>query len=309
MTPALKSFVEQYTHRVNQHLTQKMPTAPEGGDHLLAAMSYSLLNGGKRIRPLLAYAAAEAICGISAATDRAACALECIHAYSLIHDDLPAMDDDDLRRGQATCHVAFDEATAILAGDALQSLAFEILVDGTDSLANDIPENNSPKDDNQVTLALVRELGQAAGARGMVAGQAMDLAAVSQQLSLPQLEQMHRHKTGALIEASVVMGGLSGGSPTTRQLQALRTYAQAIGLAFQVQDDILDITVETDLLGKRQGADVERNKPTYVALLGLEGARRKAHELHDRALEALTTFDKRADHLRDLAAYIVERGA
>jgi geranylgeranyl diphosphate synthase type II len=299
MTPALTSFVEHYTRRVNQQLVQNLSPAPTGGEHLLAAMRYSLLNGGKRIRPVLTYASAEAIGSIGILTDRAACALECVHAYSLIHDDLPAMDDDDLRRGEATCHIAFDEATAILAGDALQSLAFEILAEAAPGADQDA----------ELILTLVRELGHAAGATGMVAGQAIDLAAVSQQLTLEQLEHMHRHKTGALIEASVVMGALSGGLPTEQQLRALRNYAQAIGLAFQVQDDILDVTVETGLLGKRQGADRERNKPTYVALLGLDHARRKARELHDQALQALETFDSRADHLRDLASYIIERGA
>ncbi len=302
MTPALTSFLEHYTRRVNQQLVQNLPPAPAGGEHLLAAMNYSLLNGGKRIRPILAYASAEVVGTIGPLTDRAACALECIHAYSLIHDDLPAMDDDDLRRGEATCHIAFDEATAILAGDALQSLAFEIL-------ANAAPDADlGPGQSADLILALVRELGRAAGASGMVAGQAIDLAAVSRQLTLEQLEHMHRHKTGALIEASVVMGALSGGQPTTQQLDALRMYAQAIGLAFQVQDDILDVTVETGLLGKRQGADRERNKPTYVALLGLDHARSKARELHDQALQALETFDGRADHLRDMASFIVERG-
>lgn len=295
MTPALKTFTEQYTRRVNDHLVQHFDDISHlnnGSERLFAAMQYSLLNGGKRIRPVLTYASAAAICQVTNATDRAACAVECIHAYSLIHDDLPAMDDDDLRRGKATCHIAFDEATAILAGDALQCMAFEILTTAADPTA----------------LPLVRELAKAAGARGMVAGQAIDLAAVDHQLTLPQLENMHRHKTGALIEASVMMGALSCGNVSPQQLEALRTYARAIGLAFQVHDDILDVTVETGVLGKRQGADQERNKPTYVALLGLDGARGKARELHDQALQALAGFDAHADPLRDLAAYIVERG-
>lgn len=296
MTPALSTFIEQHTQRVNRHLAQYLDTMTHcgnGNERLLAAMQYSLLNGGKRIRPVLAYASAAAVCGdATEATDSAACAVECIHAYSLIHDDLPAMDDDDLRRGKATCHIAFDEATAILAGDALQCMAFEVLA------AIATPE----------ALPLVRELARAAGARGMVAGQAIDLAAVDQQLTLAQLENMHRHKTGALIEASVVMGAISCGGASHQQLEALRTYSRAVGLAFQVHDDILDVTVDTGVLGKRQGADQQRNKPTYVALLGLEGARRKARELQEQALQALAGFDAKANPLRDLGAYIVERG-
>lgn len=298
MTPALRAFVEQYTQRTNQELTRTIDALDpsDASDRLFAAMRYSLLNGGKRIRPVLTYASATAVAGVGELTDRAACAVECIHAYSLIHDDLPAMDDDDLRRGKPTCHIAFDEATAILAGDALQSLAFEILA-GAETSGSE-----------SAILALVQELGRAAGARGMVGGQAIDLAAVSQQLTLQQLEHMHRRKTGALIEASVAMGALSGGEVPADKLEALRAYARAIGLAFQVQDDILDVTVETGVLGKRQGADQERDKPTYVALLGLDEARRKARELHDQALDALSGFDAKATVLRNMAAYIVERG-
>jgi geranylgeranyl diphosphate synthase type II len=296
MTPSLKAFIEHYAQHVDTQLLHRLDTIDSGdkSDRLFAAMRYSLLDGGKRIRPVLVYAGASAVGNVRETTDRAACAVECIHAYSLVHDDLPAMDDDDLRRGKPTCHVAFDEATAILAGDALQNLAFEILANGADN-------------EHGVSLALVRELGRAAGARGMVAGQAIDLAAVDQTLTLEQLEHMHRHKTGALIEASVVMGALSSGMASPEQIEALRVYARAIGLAFQVHDDILDVTVETTVLGKRQGADQERNKPTYVALLGLEEAQRKARELHEQALQALSGFDARADHLRHMASYIVER--
>lgn len=301
MTPTLSAFIEQHTRRIDQQLAQSLPHLSAGGERLLAAMRYSLLQGGKRIRPILAYAGAAAVGEITTCTDRAASALECIHAYSLIHDDLPVMDDDDLRRGEPTCHIAFDEATAVLAGDALQSLAFELLTDATDT--------GSSGYNAYTALALVRELGKAAGARGMVLGQAIDLGAVSQQLSLEQLEHMHSHKTGALIEASVVMGAISGGVPTDGQLTCLRTYAQAIGLAFQVQDDILDVTAATAVLGKRQGADQQRNKPTYTTLLGLEAAQAKAFELRDQALLALQEFDDKADHLRHLADYIVERGS
>ncbi|WP_111642697.1 (2E,6E)-farnesyl diphosphate synthase [Marinimicrobium alkaliphilum] len=262
---------------------------------LLSAMRYALLNGGKRVRPLLVYAAARALGRSADATvDQAACALEAIHAYSLVHDDLPAMDDDDLRRGQPTCHIRFGEATAILTGDALQTLAFELLT-------------TLPATAATARLQALRTLTQASGAQGMVLGQAIDLAAVDKTLDLAQLERMHQHKTGALIRASVTIGGLLGDADAT-QLQALDDYADAIGLAFQVQDDILDVTTETAVLGKQQGADVARNKPTYVALLGLEGARTKADELRDRALNSLRPFDDRADALRQLAQYIVDRG-
>ena len=261
---------------------------------LVEAMHYCLFNGGKRIRPVLAYASAAALGTAPEYADSSACALECIHAYSLVHDDLPAMDDDDLRRGKPTCHIVFDEATAILAGDALQCLAFECI--GEDKSLSE-----------SVRLHLLRELAAAAGARGMVAGQAMDLAAVQQQLDLHALQTMHQHKTGALIQAGIVMGAIAGGHADDPRLQYLRRYAAAIGLAFQVQDDILDVVADTATLGKQQGADAARNKPTYVSLLGLEGAREKAQVLKNTALAALHRFDRRADWLRELALYIVDR--
>lgn len=270
---------------------------PQGQDPtaLRAAMRYSLFNGGKRVRPVLAYAAAQAVRpGLDLTLiDPVAAALECLHAYSLVHDDLPAMDDDDLRRGQPTCHIAFNEATAILAGDGLQALAFELL-----SQAPLAPETR---------IQLVQLLANASGAEGMVLGQAIDLAAVDKHLDLAQLENMHRHKTGALIRASVAMGATAAAA-SQAQLKALDAYAAAIGLAFQVQDDILDVVADTATLGKQQGADIARNKPTYVALLGLEGARAKAAELHAEALAALVEFGEHATPLRQLATYIVERG-
>ena len=203
------------------------------------------------------------------------------------------MDDDDLRRGKPTCHIAFDEATAILAGDALQTLAFELL-------------SEAPHLDDACKITLLQQLTRASGVRGMVLGQAIDLAAVNHQLDLTQLETMHRHKTGALISASVAMGAIACGADEPR-LHALDTYAAAIGLAFQVQDDILDVITDTATLGKQQGADIARNKPTYVSLLGLDNARAKARELHQQALAALTEFDQRAEPLRALSAYIIER--
>ncbi|UUD65600.1 (2E,6E)-farnesyl diphosphate synthase [Pseudomonas seleniipraecipitans] len=265
-------------------------------ERLYAAMRYSVFNGGKRIRPLLAYAACEALGGAAQQADGAACAVELIHAYSLVHDDLPAMDDDDLRRGQPTTHKAFDEATAILAGDGLQSLAFAVLAS----------DQRNPQNAD-VRLSMFSALADAAGPAGMVGGQAIDLGSVGQQLQQPALEIMHRHKTGALIEASVRLGALASGRSDERSLAALSTYARAVGLAFQVQDDILDVESDTATLGKTQGKDQANDKPTYPALLGLEAARQYAFELRDQALHALRPFDHAAEPLRELARYIVER--
>ncbi|QGW75791.1 geranyl transferase [Pseudomonas alkylphenolica] len=263
---------------------------------LYAAMRYSVMNGGKRVRPLLAYAACEALGAAPEQANGAACAVELIHAYSLVHDDLPAMDDDDLRRGQPTTHKAFDEACAILAGDGLQSLAFNALLD----------PQLSPQADS-IRLAMVQTLALAAGPAGMVGGQAIDLGSVGLKLDQTALEFMHRHKTGALIEASVRLGALASARADQAQLDALQTYARAIGLAFQVQDDILDVESDTETLGKRQGADIARDKPTYPALLGLQAAKAYALELRDQALEALRPFDAAAEPLRELARYIVAR--
>ena len=265
-------------------------------ERLYAAMRYSVMNGGKRVRPLLAYAACEALGAPAEHANGAACAVELIHAYSLVHDDLPAMDDDDLRRGQPTTHKAFDEACAILAGDGLQSLAFNALLD----------PRLSPQADS-TRLAMVQALAKAAGPAGMVGGQAIDLGSVGLKLDQQALEFMHRHKTGALIEASVRLGALASARAEQAQLDALQTYAQAIGLAFQVQDDILDVESDTATLGKRQGADIARDKPTYPALLGLEAAKAYAIELRDQALVALQGFGEAAEPLRALARYIVER--
>lgn len=301
MSANFQDFLRACRIRVDTALAQSLSLTHNRSPRLTEAMRYSLFNGGKRVRPVLAYAAATAITGVplttvgDTVTDRIACALEAIHAYSLVHDDLPAMDNDDLRRGQPTCHIAFDEATAILAGDALQSLAFELL--------SDMPEL-----DPALALRLVQELSRAAGGAGMVAGQAIDLGAVDTHLSLAELETMHTHKTGALIRASVIMGALATGTASDLQLAALDRYARAVGLAFQVQDDILDVVADTQTLGKRQGADEALNKPTYVSLLGLEQAQAKALDLHREALDALSSFDDSAAQLRALSAYIVERG-
>ncbi|PRA61875.1 MULTISPECIES: polyprenyl synthetase family protein [Pseudomonas] len=282
--------------RVDAALEQLFVAPSPELDRLYAAMRYSVMNGGKRVRPLLAYAACEALGVAPEQANGAACAVELIHAYSLVHDDLPAMDDDDLRRGQPTTHKAFDEACAILAGDGLQSLAFNALLD----------PQLSPQTD-AIRLVMVQTLALAAGPAGMVGGQAIDLGSVGLKLDQIALEFMHRHKTGALIEASVRLGALASARADQLQLQALQTYARAIGLAFQVQDDILDVESDTETLGKRQGADIARDKPTYPALLGLDAAKAYALELRDQALHALRPFDAAAEPLRALARYIVER--
>ena len=295
MSPQLQEFLQQAASRVEGTLNAALAGKIAGADTLIAAMQYAALGPGKRLRPALVYACARTLRGERfdpAPCDAAAAALECIHAYSLVHDDLPAMDDDDLRRGRPTCHIKFDEATAILAGDALQTRAFELLLD-----------SNA---DGALKLQLLGELAHASGARGMVAGQAIDLAAVDHTLAPAQLEQMHRLKTGALIRASARMGALLGGADDTR-LAAVSRYADAIGLAFQVQDDILDVTADTATLGKTQGADAARNKPTYVSLLGLDGARDKLAGLHREAVDALAQLDDNSDLLRQLADYIVQR--
>jgi farnesyl diphosphate synthase len=260
------------------------------------AMRYSVLNGGKRMRPMLTYATGSVL-GISPdALDAVACAVECIHVYSLIHDDLPAMDDDDLRRGKPTCHVAFDEATAILAGDGLQTLAFELL-------AHDASIQVSA----QNRLQMITSLARASGSLGMVGGQAIDLESVGRMLTLPELENMHIHKTGALIRASVILATLAKEGVDEEAVKRLDNYAKCIGLSFQVKDDILDEESDTATLGKTQGKDKDNNKPTYPALLGLSGAKQKAQELHEKAIENLAYFGTQADLLRNLSLYIIQR--
>ncbi|VXC53082.1 geranyltranstransferase [Pseudomonas sp. 8BK] len=292
----IAAYQSSCQRRVDAALENLLSSPRPELERLYAAMRYSLFNGGKRVRPLLAYAACEALGGEPERANAAACAVELIHAYSLVHDDLPAMDDDDLRRGQPTTHIAFDEACAILAGDGLQSLAFEVLSDAT----------HNPHD-AELRLAMLSTLARAAGPAGMVGGQAIDLGSVGQTLDQNALEIMHRHKTGALIEASVQLGALASGKADDHALKALHTYARAVGLAFQVQDDILDVESDTATLGKTQGKDQAHDKPTYPALLGLDAAKAYALELRDQALHALRPFDQAAEPLRDLARYIVER--
>ena len=289
-------LIAHYQARINQALDQRLPAADLHPGDLHQAMRYAVLGGGKRLRPVLAYAAGVAAGAELDVLDAPACALECIHAYSLIHDDLPAMDDDDLRHGQPSCHKAYGEALAILAGDALQALAFQIL-------AQDTSLNVTPA----VRLRMLGVLIQAAGSRGMVGGQAIDLAAVGRMLTLAELENMHIHKTGALIRASVLLGALSQPAVDPILLERLDRYAKCIGLAFQIRDDILDEIGDAATLGKTPGADRVRNKPTYPALLGLDGAREHARILYDEARMALDTLGAEADPLRWIAAYIVER--
>lgn len=292
----IERYQKDCQSRVDQALNQLFQSPQPSLERLYQAMRYSVVNGGKRVRPLLVYATCDALGGNLAHADAAACAVELIHAYSLVHDDLPAMDDDDLRRGQPTTHKAFDEACAILAGDGLQSLAFEVICD----------ERLNPLSAS-TRLAMVQQLAKAAGPAGMVGGQAIDLGSVGLKLSQAELENMHQHKTGALIRASVLMGALASERASSAQLEAFERYAATIGLAFQVQDDVLDIESDTATLGKTQGKDQAHDKPTYPALLGLSQAKAYAHALSQQAIEALEGFDDKADALRELARYIVSR--
>jgi geranylgeranyl pyrophosphate synthase len=291
----MKQHLAAAQARINQQLEHHLLQLACTDERLAAAMQYGLMNGGKRLRPFLAYATAHALGGAESQVDAAAVALEMIHSYSLVHDDLPAMDDDNLRRGKPTTHIAFDEATAILAGDGLLTAAFEVLV-------------CAPGWQPAQTLELVRLLAQASGAAGMVAGQCIDLNHVGKAMTLEQLERMHRHKTGALIRCAVLMGATAVSWPLATDIRdALLSYAEAIGLAFQVQDDILDIEGATEILGKTQGADLALNKPTYPALLGMEGARQKAADLCAEAHAALENVPGDTRLLGWLADYIVVR--
>ena len=287
-------FIERlsdYRHRVHAMLERALPPASEPPARLHEAMRYAVLNGGKRIRAILVLATGEALRADTDCLEPPACAVELIHAYSLVHDDLPSMDNTDLRRGVPTCHRAFGEATALLAGDALNTLAFETLVRPP---ARDVGE-------------LVRIFAQASGSRGMAGGQAVDLESVGRTLTLEQLEHMHLHKTGALIRASVRLGALSAGARDPDVLARLDEYARCIGLAFQIRDDVLDIESETATLGKRQGVDAALDKPTYPAILGLEASKAQACTLHERATEALAPFGRDADFLCALSEFIVNR--
>ena len=296
MSNALKEYLVSTQNRVERALDDRLPAENILPKKLHQAMRYTVLEGGKRMRPMLTYATGKALGLSDDILDGPACAVELIHVYSLIHDDLPAMDDDDLRRGKATCHIAYDEATAILTGDALQALAFELL-------AND----PTIKVDAASRLKMITTLTKASGSQGMVGGQAIDLESVGTQLTLPELENMHIHKTGALIRASVNMAALAKPDIDPAIAKKLDHYAKCIGLSFQVKDDILDEESDTATLGKTQGKDQENDKPTYPALLGLAGAKQKAQELHEQAIESLSGFGSEAGLLRDLSLYIIQR--
>lgn len=285
--------------RNNRVLLDYIAPLPFNNGDLIKAMRHGALLGGKRLRPFLVYTTGQMF-GLSVNNlDAPAAAVECIHAYSLIHDDLPAMDNDDLRRGQPTCHIKFGEANAILAGDALQTLAFSILADAE---MPDVALGDR--------LAMISELAAASGVAGMCGGQSLDLAAEGKQIDLQTLEQIHRHKTGALIRAAVRLGALAAGEPGRAALPALERYAAAIGLAFQVQDDILDVIGETEKIGKHQGSDQQHGKSTYPALLGLDNAKVKAWDLYQEALAALASLATQSYNtapLRALASFIIER--
>ncbi|USX26171.1 polyprenyl synthetase family protein [Oxalobacteraceae bacterium OTU3CINTB1] len=296
MSGAFDDWMKTVQAGSENDLSGFLPTATTVPAKLHDAMRYALLGGGKRVRPLLVYAAGALFDADPATLARAAAAVEMIHAYSLVHDDMPCMDDDALRRGKPTVHVAYDEATALLVGDALQSQAFLVL-----SEATGVPPSRQ--------VAMLRLLAHASGSAGMCGGQAIDLDSVGLSLTLEQLEQMHQLKTGALLRAAVILGALAGKDLGAAELAALNTYARAIGLAFQVVDDVLDATADSATLGKTAGKDAADNKPTYVSILGLEPSRALAQTLRLDAHAALAPFGDKALRLRELADLIVQRKA
>ena len=295
----MSSFTERlrrFQTRVERALDARLPVATSAPQRLHDAMRYVTLDGGKRVRASLVYAAGGAVGAPDATLDVPACAVELIHAYSLVHDDLPCMDDDDLRRGKPTCHKAYDEATSLLAGDALQSLAFEILANDPALTVSDAQR-----------LEMITMLAQAAGSHGMAGGQAIDLASGGRALDLPQLEDMHLRKTGALIRASVLLGAYSRERVEAQQVKALDDYSRAIGLAFQITDDILDVEGSAEILGKNPGVDRTRGKPTYPLLMGLAEAKARAKTLQAQALESLAPLGDNGRALAELAGFIIER--
>ena len=290
-----QTWASAHQSRFEDVLRRLLPQPDLAPQRLHEAMRYSVLDGGKRVRPLLAFAAGELAGADAERVDIAAAAVELIHAYSLVHDDMPCMDNDVLRRNKPTCHVEYDEATALLVGDSLQSLAFQLLAE------------HKLNDDAARQLAMVKLLAAASGSRGMAGGQAIDLASVGRQLSLPELEFMHVHKTGALIRAAVLLGAQCGAALDNGRLNRLDHFGKCVGLAFQVVDDVLDSEADTATLGKTAGKDAQQDKPTYVTLLGVQAARKMAKELHRAALDALTEFGDKAQRLRELADFIVLR--
>ncbi len=293
MTESFANWMQSVQTTIEKTLDALLPAEDLIPVELHRAMRYAVLDGGKRIRPLLVFATGTLFGARPAVMAKAASAVEMIHAYSLIHDDMPCMDNDILRRGKPTVHVRFGEATALLAGDALQAQAFIVL---------------SEMDDNtELAMKRLRILSGASGSMGMCGGQAIDLDSVGKALSIAQLEQMHRLKTGAILKASVMLGAFCAGDPAEEEKQALKLYADAIGLAFQVVDDILDVTADSSVLGKTAGKDSADNKPTYVSLLGLKPSEKLAEQLRCQAHDALACFGKKADYLRELADLIVKR--
>ncbi|WP_196139245.1 (2E,6E)-farnesyl diphosphate synthase [Aliikangiella sp. G2MR2-5] len=291
-----RHFLESVQRDTNQLLDHYLPAATTIPQRLHEAMRHSALNPGKRLRPALVFATGEMLGLERPALNVPAIAVELIHAYSLIHDDLPCMDDDDLRRGIPTCHVAFDEATAVLAGDALQTLAFELLASSDDLAVRPVTR-----------LKMIVELAKASGSLGMGGGQAIDLALTNKKTDIETLESMHRMKTGALIDISVLLGYYCSEINDQQVAKKLSIYSQSLGLAFQIRDDILDIESDTETLGKPQGSDLEKNKSTFPALLGLEGAKRRAAELVEQSLEALHELPYKSDNLANFARYIIQR--
>ncbi len=294
-TGFLATRVPDYQQRIEGVLARALEIEGGATQRLLEAMRYSTLAGGKRVRPVLVYATGEALGAPLDVLDAPAAAVELIHVYSLVHDDLPAMDNDDLRRGRPTCHRAFDEATAILVGDALQARAFEVLANAPASIAA------------AARIEMLRLLADAIGTRGMAGGQAIDLESVKQTLDIAALERMHRQKTGALIQASVLLGASAAGVSNAAQRAALAEFGAEIGLAFQIQDDILDVEGTTSALGKRAGADADRVKPTYPSVLGIDAARAAALDRRDRALAALRPLGARFAPLGEFAEFLVAR--
>jgi farnesyl diphosphate synthase len=288
--------IEAYRARIEQVLDRCLALPDPGTLRLREAMRYSVLGGGKRLRPTLVYLTGESLGAPLSDLDAAAAAVELIHVYSLVHDDLPAMDDDDLRRGRPTCHRAYDEATAILVGDALQALAFAVIAE--DPIGNAAPT---------ARLSMIRTLARAAGTSGMAGGQAVDLEAVGQTLTVAAVENMHRRKTGALIAVSVVLGALSAGVASGPQFTALEQFGTEIGLAFQIQDDLLDVEGDSTVLGKSTGADAAQGKPTHPSTAGLAASRKRACELRDRAVNALSPLGTRSAALTELAHFVVSR--
>ena len=284
--------------RADAVLARMLPPEDQPPVELHRAMRYAVLGGGKRLRPLLVYAAGQAFDVPLERLDAAAAAVEIIHAYSLVHDDLPAMDDDNLRRGRPTCHVVFGEAMAILAGDALQALAFEVLAH---DVALDVPA--------RVRVEMLRALAVACGSHGMAGGQAFDLAAVGKTLTKDELERMHVHKTGALIRASVRLGALAAGCVDAATFDALERYGHCVGLAFQIRDDLLDIEAGTEQLGKTAGKDVAAAKPTYPSILGVDESRRELAALTEEALASVAALGERAASLRRLARFVADRSS